>query len=748
MEALALYNGSNMGKIDMQPTPQVEEDYGFTTNLLRSTISKYFIVNDVRSDRHAFAFFVQVDERTLERSFDDLRREMLDLGFVPNLLKERPGYVIYVVRMPDRQFRGIKVNVIMLILTILSTIGAGMLFVMSYEDIPFWSWETAGKGGLYFALPLMLILGLHEMGHYLAARKHRVAASLPFFIPAPPYPFLIGTFGAFISLREPIQSKRTLMDIGFAGPIAGFIVAIFVTLLGFNLSAWDPHFVGDDESATILLGTPLIFDALAFLAPTPDNVLIHPTAFAGWVGFLVTFLNLLPAGQLDGGHIIRAMFGQHAKFVGYATVVAMLAVSFWTGYWGWVLFIGLMILFMNHPPPLNDISPLPPSRYMAGVAAVLMLVVCFVPAPFMLVELEMEVDPTFEEPEVHVLPGDWVNNTLVIVNNGNTRVDAQIRLVNTHGWKFQFEERIDFKKGIGNWSEPFDVGKYASTNFTTYVNVSLTPPRNANLNLTNDFKFDIRIRDPQGSQRIEETRFRAVVGWVWPRSVPDDVNIPVHKVESYEVKFTNLVTDLDNGTTHFDLALDVEGDLRHTLTDTSVTSMTPEEVNTTLPLTHVDLENNETVDLRIWIYAPPGTPEATDLGVDLWVAKAGEPRSAMPIGFKLDVGTIVYEVTISSSSTRWSFTPEAEKNVTFDLTCHSNVDTEVTINYTMTGPDAFEFAEDPAMSMTLSPEDSRVLTVALFAKGDVDDEVELRVTIYYGHLQESSVTTVLAIESG
>ncbi|MCK5414025.1 MAG: hypothetical protein KAJ35_01450, partial [Thermoplasmata archaeon] len=145
-----------MDGVDMQPEPQKEEDYGFTVNLLRSTISKYFIVNDVRFDRQAYAFFVQVDERTLEGTFDDMRRELLDLGYVPNLLKERPGYVIYIIRMPARQFRGITVNVIMLILTILSTIGAGMLFVMTYEDLAFFSWETVGKGALYFALPLML----------------------------------------------------------------------------------------------------------------------------------------------------------------------------------------------------------------------------------------------------------------------------------------------------------------------------------------------------------------------------------------------------------------------------------------------------------------------------------------------------------------------------------------------------------------------------------------------------------------
>ncbi len=726
----------------------MEEDQGFTTDLLRSTISKYFIVNDVRSDRHAFAYFVQVDERTLEQSFDDLRREMLDLGFIPNLLKERPGYVIYVVRMPERQFRSNRVNVIMLVLTILSTIGAGMLFVTSYEDLPFWTWETAGKGALYFALPLMLILGLHEMGHYMAARRHRVAASLPFFIPAPPYPFLIGTFGAFISLREPIQSKRSLMDIGFAGPIAGFVVAIFVTLLGFALSAWDPHYVGDDESATILLGTPLIFDALAVLIPTPDDVLIHPTAFAGWVGFLVTFLNLLPAGQLDGGHIIRALFGQYAKFVGYVTVISMLAVSFWTGYWGWVLFIGIMILFMNHPPPLNDISPLPTSRYISGVAAIFMLVICFVPAPFMLPELEIDVEPAFDEPEVHVLPGDWANNTLLIVNDGNTRVDARVRLEDADGWTFRFDEDLTFKRGVENWSEPFDVGKLKSQNFTTRINVTFKPPADAALGDRNDFRIELKFRDPQNGQAIEDARFRAIVGWVEPRSVPDDGAIPIDWVRDFEVRFKNTVTDLDNGTTRFDLALDVEGGLRSTLTDGNVTGMTPEEVNTTPPLEWVDLSNNGTAALRIWLYAPPGTSETENISVRLWVAKSDLPRSAMAMGFMVDVIDIDYQVSIVSSSSRWSFAPDGQKNVTFDLVCRSNVDTEVTISYSLTQPGTFVVVGQPVTSMTLSPDETQVLTVTLFAAGDVDDEATLRVTIEYGNFQESSVTTTLAIESG
>ncbi len=729
----------------MLPNPPEEEDYGFTVNLLRSTISKYFIVNDVRFDRTAYAFFVQVDERTLEESFDDMRRELLDLGYVPNLLKERPGYVVYVVRMPERQFRSTTVNSIMLALTIVSTIAAGMLFVMSYEDLPFFSWETVGKGALYFALPLMLILGLHEMGHYLAARRHRVAASLPFFIPAPPPVFFIGTLGAFISLREPIQSKRALMDIGFAGPIAGFVVAIFVTVLGFKLSVWDPIYVGPDESATIILGTPLIFDALAYLVPTPDDVLIHPTAFAGWVGFLVTFLNLLPAGQLDGGHIIRSLFGGYAKLVGYATIVGMLMVSIFTGYWGWVLFIGLMILFMNHPPPLNDISPLKPSRYIMGVAAIAMLVVCFVPTPFAFADLDPDIEPEFERPEVHVFPGEWVNNTLVIVNVGNTRVDGQIRVQDTGGWDIVFHERIEFPKGILEWSEPFNIGKDSTTNYTTLVGMAVSPPVDTELGSRKDFVVEVRYTDPNGGGRTEDVHFRAKVGWVEPREVPGEENIPVDMVRNYTLSFKNLVAHPENGTTIFNLSLDVGNDLWHTLTGTDVTHMAPEDVQSTPPLGNLSLANNETGEVRVWVYAPPGTTEETDVPVSLWIGQDGVVESQMAIVFRLNVGTVDYQVSISSPHTQWSFAKDSAKNVTFNLTSRGNVDTQVTITYELTGPDAFEYARDPETSLVLAPDETRILTVVLFAKGDVDDTVTLRVEIEYGNLQGSSVSTILKI---
>jgi membrane-associated protease RseP (regulator of RpoE activity) len=726
----------------MQRDPFKGQDLGFVVNLLRSTIQKYFIVNDVRFDKEAFAFFVQLDMRTLEQDFDDCRRELLDLGYLPMLLQERPGYIVYVTHIPERSFRSININVVLLIATIISTIFAGMLFVASYEDIPFWSWETVGLGALYFALPLMVILSVHEMGHYVMARKHRIAASLPFFIPAPT---ILGTFGAFISLREPIHSKRALIDIGFAGPITGFVVAVFVTILGFKLTAWDPHLAGDDASEYMILGVPIIYTALAYLVPTPEGVLIHPTAFAGWVGFLVTAINLLPAGQLDGGHIIRALLADKAKFAGIATVVAMVFISWYTGYWGWIVFVMFILLVLHHPPPLNDISPLPPNRWYVGAATLILLVVCFVPAPFMPAELSPDLEIEIDEPDINVGLNASGDNTLVFRNEGNTRVDVKMRLQSDHEWTFTFDDKVDFDGLVTEWSEPFTIAKDKSTNYTTYVNVTVEPPEAAVAGDSVDFVVEVEYTD-ESDERVRETpHFRAVVGWIEPRDVPEDAFVPVDTVRSFEVSFNNMVTNRSGGDTRFDLDLHIEGDLDYTLTDSNIKNLTREDLALTPPLPHIDLGNNDTAQLLIWVYPPPGTPSATGLQVSLNVTYRGDDSSTTTIGFSLVVSDVVFDVSISSTYLSWNFTKDGIKNVTFRLVSHSTVDTYVAINYSFDGDDAFEFTGTRVEEILLLPGEDRGLTVVLFAPGDVGDMTELTVEISYGLNQGSSVKTVLRI---
>ncbi|MGI0053247.1 MAG: site-2 protease family protein, partial [Thermoplasmata archaeon] len=243
-------------------------------------------------------------------------------------------------------------------------------------------------GGIYFAAPLMLILGVHELAHYVVARRHHVDASLPYFLPVPPPILIFGTFGAFISLREPFPDRKALLDIGAAGPIAGFLVAIPVTLLGLHLSlsspTLSPAFCGlttlGVDYQNLLLGPSAIWEGLALFVPGASSNL-QPLALAGWVGILVTAFNLLPAGQLDGGHIARALLGKRAVYASVVVLVVLVVLGAFY-YVGWLLF-AFFILFvgLRHPPPLNDLTPLGPRRVGVGVLAVAILLAGFTLVP-------------------------------------------------------------------------------------------------------------------------------------------------------------------------------------------------------------------------------------------------------------------------------------------------------------------------------------------------------------------------------
>ena len=232
--------------------------------------------------------------------------------------------------------------------------------------------------GFMFSLPLLSILGVHELGHYTAARRHHVEVTPPFFIPAPSF---IGTFGAFIKIKSPVPHRNALMDIGAAGPIAGAIVAVPVLLIGLKLSVVR-------QTAGIETGIPLgesiLFRAATYavLGNVPDgyDVVLHPVAFAGWIGLLVTALNLLPSGQLDGGHIAYALFGSGYTKVARAVPFLLLPLGLlWGGWFVWSIL--LMILGTRHPPPLFDEIPLTPGRRRLGIAAALLFLFCFTPNP-------------------------------------------------------------------------------------------------------------------------------------------------------------------------------------------------------------------------------------------------------------------------------------------------------------------------------------------------------------------------------
>ncbi len=239
--------------------------------------------------------------------------------------------------------------------------------------------------GIPFSFTLLLILGTHEMGHYLVSRRHHLIVTLPYFIPAPPFPFIVGTFGAFIRIRSPIQDKRALLDVGCAGPLTGVAVSIPVILVGLKLSTVK-LMPGGAEG--LVLGEPLLFQILSWVVFGPlspeQNIILHPMAFAGWIGLLVTALNLLPVGQLDGGHVSYALFPLRHRLISLVCLF-LLVVSgllFWRGWLIWAVL--LYFLGLRHPPPAYDWVPLDRRRKILGAITILVLVLTFTPAPFKL----------------------------------------------------------------------------------------------------------------------------------------------------------------------------------------------------------------------------------------------------------------------------------------------------------------------------------------------------------------------------
>lgn len=242
-------------------------------------------------------------------------------------------------------------------------------------------------GILTFTLPLLAILFCHEMGHYLLCRRYGIDASPPYFIPFPPIFFPApGTFGAFIRIREPFRNRKQLFDIGVGGPLAGFLVTIPTLVYGIlhTRPHIDPYVAPDSP----LFGYPLAIRLLQTLLHRPFtslDVYEHPSLMAGWFGLLVTALNLLPFGQLDGGHAMYAIFGRHQKklVVPLLLLLAFLGFSY-IGWWVWIVII--LVLGTKHPPVLDDSDPLPANRKIVAFFVLLVFLLCFIPKPIWLYE--------------------------------------------------------------------------------------------------------------------------------------------------------------------------------------------------------------------------------------------------------------------------------------------------------------------------------------------------------------------------
>lgn len=275
--------------------------------------------------------------------------------------------------------------------TVLTTlyVGAGMSEARPPDSLwwpLFHLWQ-----GWPFALSLLSILLAHELGHYFTGRHYRVPVSLPYFIPLPVPDFLgniLGTMGAVIRMKAPITNRRAMLDIGAAGPLIGLMVAIPVLVLGLSLSHVEPLPL---DQGYMMEGNSLLYALIKYamfgrwLPGGGLDVFIHPVAFAGWAGLLVTSLNLIPAGQLDGGHVLYSLLGDRARRFTWPIIIALvfLGLLAWPG---WFLWAGLVFLFgQGHPGPLDSITGLDTRRKIVAVAVLLVFVLTFTPVPITLV---------------------------------------------------------------------------------------------------------------------------------------------------------------------------------------------------------------------------------------------------------------------------------------------------------------------------------------------------------------------------
>jgi membrane-associated protease RseP (regulator of RpoE activity) len=307
-----------------------------------------------------------------------------------------PDPDIYPIRVSAPRRNRVWLHVVLFLLTLASTtlVGAShyAFFVSAFGTLPVLQSSRWIVHGLPYSLTILGILGAHEMGHYLACRYYRIDATLPYFLPMP---FVMtGTFGAVIKIRQSFPHKTALFDVGIAGPIAGFLVAVPTLFFGLALSTTLPLPKNVPGVEMGQLGEPLLFKAATWLVwgslPRGLDLNLHPMALAAWFGLLVTALNLFPIAQLDGGHISYAVFGRRSTRITLAAtliVASLVFVSLSWLLWTVLLVAMLVIVGPRHPPVPDEDTPLDRARLWLAVFALIMFMICFTPAPIQVMDL-------------------------------------------------------------------------------------------------------------------------------------------------------------------------------------------------------------------------------------------------------------------------------------------------------------------------------------------------------------------------
>jgi len=349
------------------------------------------MVLDYFSRLYGSVIYRQDKDKISPEEIANIERALMANGIYPQLQITPREYLLRVIAEFSRiRKENIRINIFLFLATLLTTCLTGAMLV---GVDPFLDLSNVILG-LPYSFSLLLILGAHEFGHYLYARKHRIYATLPYFIPFfIPY-FSFGTFGAFIKIKSPIPDKRALLDVGIAGPLAGFIMSLVFLIIGFwqlpdlegvKVYVSQIHEWSDDGNGALTLGSSILFDQIRTMMGArylPMYEIYHfPYIFAGWIGLLVTSLNLMPIGQLDGGHISYALLGKKARFVALGAFIALALLNFYSTNWLlWTVLI-LFVIRLKHPPTMNDQIKLDESRKLLAWCSYLIFITCFSPMP-------------------------------------------------------------------------------------------------------------------------------------------------------------------------------------------------------------------------------------------------------------------------------------------------------------------------------------------------------------------------------
>ncbi len=372
----------------MQPTlpqPTVPLD---KVELLRERISDLFVVYDTSLDQPhpGYIRFRGIFLQDPARCFDELRSRFESVGFTPTIRTENGRTVLTALPFV---FKAEKprwiINLLLFIATVFSTLLTGAGYGATGPELNLWR-------GWPFSLSILLILGAHELGHYFAARYHKVPVTLPYFIPLPFFS-LFGTLGAFIQLKAPVKNRRALFDVGAAGPLAGLVFALPILIYGLATSPVGPIGQPPPGGVITLEGNSILYALLKLSifgqmlpSPTGIDVQLNQVAWAGWVGLLVTGLNLIPVGQLDGGHVAYVLFGRAAKQLFWPVLLSLGALVLFTGTTMWLLWIFLLyFLGRFHAEPLDDITPLDPKRRALAIVTLIIFALVFVPIPLQII---------------------------------------------------------------------------------------------------------------------------------------------------------------------------------------------------------------------------------------------------------------------------------------------------------------------------------------------------------------------------